>query len=514
MFGKLLKVFFKENFSFKRLIGTDTKQHKGKTILIIFLLLYGIGSLLFTFGFLFFDLGKTLNEFGLIEILLIYAFIYSTVLAIMFVLFRANGYLFNYKDYELLSPLPLKTHTVIFAKTTVMLVFIYFSVFGFLAPISFSYFYHTGFDIVTFIIFLLGAFTIPLIPTIVFSFISLVIARLTSGMRHTNLLNIIFLFIVFFGIMYLAMSFNSFGDANPLLNQQGFMENIGAVYPPVKWFVGAVQDHNFGYLALLYITNLGLFGGFIFTIQKLVVSTNQRALSKKTRKNAKAAVSKQQSIMASISSKEMRKFINTPIYALNIGFGPLVLLIMAIASIFYADKLNAYFNLEFNIGVSADILILIIIGFCMSMVFSSAVSLSLEGKNFWILKSLPIQPKTIMYGKMIFNIILGLPLALISLIIMTFTFGIEPITFIMMAVYTISLSLVVTVLGSIVNLFLPKFDFRNPAEVVKQSAAALLGLFGSWIILIINGLIFYFSIKAMSKDLSILWMALLNLRSK
>jgi len=510
MYGKLIKVFFKENFSLKRLLGTDPKKHKVKTILLMLTLLYAIVSFLGVFGFMFFDLGKTLNQYGLINVMLIYAFIYSSVLAVMFVLFRANGYLFNYKDYELLEPLPIKTHTVVLAKTTVMLVFIYLSVLAFLAPISFSYFYHAGFDTVTFIIFVVAALTIPLIPTIVFSFLSLLVTRITAGMRNTNLLSIILLFLFFFGIMYLAMSVNSFGDANPLLNQQAFMERIGSAYPPIKWFVGAIQDQNFAYLAFLVASNFGLFALFIFSVQKLVVSTNQRAMAKITRKHTKAAISKQRSLMASISVKEFKKFINTPIYALNLGIGPLMLLILSVASIFYADTINSYFNTEFNIGVTADILILIIIAFCISMVFSSAVSLSLEGKNFWILRSMPIAPKTVMYGKLLFNVYLGLPLALISLIIFKFTFNIEPITFIIMAFFTISLSLMVSAFGSIINLFLPKFEYRNPAEVVKQSAAALLGLFGTWAILVIDGFIFYFAVKGLSKDIAILMMSLFN----
>ncbi|HPJ24059.1 MAG TPA: hypothetical protein PK113_04035, partial [Bacillota bacterium] len=147
----------------------------------------------------------------------------------------------------------------------------------------------------------------------------------------------------------------------------------------------------------------------------------------------------------------------------------------------------------------------------MSMIYSSAVSLSLEGKNFWILKSLPIKPKTIMYGKMLFNIILGLPVAIVSLIIFSYTFDITALTLLCMIVFTTSLSLVVSSLGSIINLFVPKFEYRNPAEVVKQSAAALFGLFGSWIILMLNGFLYWFVTKSLSSDIAILMMSMLNL---
>ncbi len=511
MYFKLIKVFFKENFSFRKLVGTDPKKSKGKAILIGFLLIYGLGAFLFTFGLLFFNLGDLLNQLGLINILLIYGFIYSTALSVMFVLFRANGYLFNYKDYELLSPLPIKSSVVILAKMTVMFIFIYMSLIIFLAPIAFSYFYHGGFSLIGLIYLIIGSFTIPLIPTIIFSFIALVIARITSRFRKSNILNIVLMFIFFFGIMYLSFSINNFQDANPLLNQQDFMNNIGSVYPSIKWFVGAVNDHKIFDLLLLLVSNIGLFVIFIFGIQRLVLSTNQRSLNKITRKNNKAVVSRQKSIIPAISSKEGRKFMNTPIYALNIGFGPVIMVVLGIASIFFADKIMVYFSGEFNLGIGIELMVLVIVGFSLSMVYSTAVSLSLEGKNFWILKSLPIEPKTIMHGKMVFNILLGLPAAIFCLIMFKFTLDFSAIMLMVMILFATSLSLTVTAFGSIVNLFVPKFDYRNPTEVVKQSAGALFGLFGSWIILVINALIYYLTFEIIGSAWSIALMSLFNL---
>ncbi len=513
MYFKLLKVFFKENFSLRRLFGLDIKNNKGKAILIGVAILYGLVSIEAAFGLLFFDLGDIFNQVGLINLLLIYAFIYATFLSIMFVLFRANGYIFNYKDYEILEPLPLKTKTVVLAKTTVMLVFIYLGILVFLAPIAFSYFYHSGFNILSLLIFLLGCLTIPLIPVIIFSFISLLISRITSKFRKSNLLNIIFLFIVFIGIMYLSFSMNTVGDANPLVNQQEFMNALGKYYPPVKWFVEAVNDHNILSFVWLILSNGALFAAFTIGIQKLVVSTNQRGLTKITRKNNKKVVSKQRSIITSICVKESRRFFSTPIYALNMGLGPVLLLVLGIASLFYGDEIKSYI-LTFQtsgINIGYEMLILIIIGFSLTMTYTTAISLSLEGKNFWILKSLPIKPKTIMHGKMMFNVLLGLPPAIFALLLFSYSIEVNTLVIFIMLLLIITFSFAITVYGSIVNLFVPKFEYRNPAEVVKQSAGTLLGLFGSFIILILNGLIYYLVTKSMSVEIALILASIFNI---
>lgn len=511
MYKKLLKIFFKENLGLKRILGTNPKKQKGKTILIILLLIYGIAVFIGTFGYLFFELGDLFNQMGAIDILLVYAFMYSTALTMMFVVFRSNGYIFNYKDYELLEPLPIKPRTVLAAKLTVMLVFIYLSTFVFLAPIVFSYFYHGGFNVISFLFFLIGFITIPLIPTIIFSFFSLLISQVSSRFRKSNIINIIMLFVLFLGIMYLSFSFNSFGDSNPFLNQQGFMDGISKYYPPVKWFMEAVANRSVLNLILLLIVNLGLFGGYIYLIQGLVRSTNQKGLSKLTKMNHKKAVSKQRSIIPSLCAKEAKRFISIPIYALNVGFGMVILFVLGVASLFFSDSISVYMTEFSSIGLDFEILILIIVGFCMSMVYSTSISLSLEGKHFWILKSLPIKPQTVMQGKMLFNVLLSVPITLISLVFLTYSLEINLLRMVLMMLFAVSLSFIITVLGSLINLFVPKFEWKNPTQVVKQSAGALLGLFGSWVVLIANGFLYYFLAKTFDFEIVVLFVSLFNL---
>lgn len=511
MYRTLMKIFFKENFGLKRLLGTDFKKQKAKTILLIFLLIYGLGAFVFSFGYMFFDLGEILAALGAIDVLLIYAFTYASVLAIMFVLFRANGYLFNYKDYEILEPMPIKTRTVIFAKMTVMLAFIYFSVFLFLSPIAFSYFYHGDFAFLSLLYFIIGFFTIPVIPTVVFSFVSLLISTITSKFRKNNIINIILLFAIFLGVMYLSFSMQNFEDANPLLNQQGFMDNLSGFYPPVRWFVGAVTEQNIGQLLLLVFVNAGLLASFVFVIQGLVRITNQRGMTKITRKNNKAAVSKQRSTLWSIAAKEFKTFFNIPIYALNVGFGAVIMVVLGIASIFFAEDIQGFLGEMIGLGIDFEAIVLIFIGFCISMTYSTAISLSLEGKHFWILKSLPIAPKTVMQGKMAFNLALTVPPALIAILTVSYSLQIPALRVLLMILVSVSLSLVITALGSIINLYVPKFEYRNPAEVVKQSAGALFGLFGAWIILFTNGLVYYFLIDAVSFEMTLLIISAIDL---
>jgi len=503
MYLKLLKLFLKENFSLKRLLGINFKKSKGKAIALSFALLYALGAYVGTFGYLFFEFGKTLVQINMIELLLMFAFVYASGLVILFTLFRSNGYLFHYKDYEILSPLPIKPRTVLFAKLSVMMIMVYFSVFLFLLPLSFAYFYNAGFNVISFLFYIIGIVVIPLIPTVIFSFISLGITRITSRFRGSKILTTVFLFVIFLGIMYLSFSFNP-EVINPFEGQQAFIESFGKIYILIQWFAEAVYQRNIVSLLLLVSVSAVPFFLFFIGIQKMVVVTNQKGLSVRTRRNAKPAKSVTRSTISSLVQKELNKYLNVPIYALNTGLGPIMLLIMGVASLFFKTEIEGILLQTVGLNIPAELLVVIVISFLLSLLYTPAISLSLEGKNFWIIKSLPVSPEKVMFSKMIFNILLGLPVALISLGLLAFTFKISFTGILVVGFYITSFSLVTSALDSIINLYFPKFDYMNETEVVKQSLGALLGIFGNISFILIGGAIVYLLFDVLSWQFLIL----------
>jgi len=266
---KLIKVFFRENFQLSRLIGTNVKKNKKKAILLGVVLLYAFGVYLFSFGYLFFEFGKALKTLDSLDVLLQFGFMYGFGISLIIVLFRANGYLFHYKDYEILEPLPIPHRSVIIAKLSVMMILVYLSLAMILSPILFSYFYHAGFHLGKLLIVLIGFLMMPIIPLVVFSFISLIIARITSSFRKSNLLNILAMFLVFIGIMALSLSFSAASSgAGPLPGQQNFISGFASVYLPMQWFVSAVHDLALLDLCWLILSSMALLVGFVSIIQK------------------------------------------------------------------------------------------------------------------------------------------------------------------------------------------------------------------------------------------------------
>ncbi len=216
--SKLISIQLKNNFSFKRFFGFDIKKNKAKAILIGLAIIYALGATVGSFGYMFFDLGGMLKEINQTHLLISFATVYALAFSMITVLLRASGYLFYYKDYDILAPLPIHSRKLFLAKLAVLLTMIYVVNFIIALPIMFSYFYWEGFNLLSLVIYIIGFILIPLIPTIVMSLLSLGISLFTSKLRYSKIINLVIMVAVFIGIMGLSTSLSS-TTVNPLTGQ-------------------------------------------------------------------------------------------------------------------------------------------------------------------------------------------------------------------------------------------------------------------------------------------------------
>lgn len=510
MYRQLTKLLLKQNFSLKRLLGFDFKKSKTKAILIGIAILYALVVFVGAIGFMFFNLGELLHDIGQTEMMLSFLTVYSIGLSIMIVLLRASGYLFYYKDYDILAPLPIHPRTILLSKISVMMIMLYFSSFLFTLPIVFSYFYWTGFNIIGFIFYLIGFIFLPLVPVIVMSFLSLLIAMATAKFRHSKLISIIILFAATIGLLVGSFSVNEV-DTNPLTGQINLFSGISNAYPPFEWFINAIHQQSIIDLLLLVGTHgIALFL-FIVLLQSLVQKTNQRGVRSNIRKNNKEIKYQEQSVLKTLVQKEFKKYFNSILYAVNSGIGPVMLIVLSVASLFYRSQIEDVLAQMAGVDMDIEILILAFISFCIAMTYTPAISLSLEGKNFWIIKSLPIKAETVVLSKIVFNLILCVPIAITSIILFGISIGISAISQFILIGLVIVFAVLISTFDAIVNLHVPKFDYVNEQEVVKQSAGAILGIFGGFAFIAINGVFYYFMSDVTTFTMITLLMIAVNL---
>ncbi|MBQ3901794.1 MAG: hypothetical protein II745_00280, partial [Lachnospiraceae bacterium] len=101
----------------------------------------------------------------------------------------------------------------------------------------------------------------------------------------------------------------------------------------------------------------------------------------------------------------------------------------------------------------------------------TASSVSLEGSSLWILKTLPVSSKSILKAKLKLQLsVYILPLLFISFV-MVYVFRPSILDAVLLFVLILLCEVFIAEVGLIENLKRPRFDWKNEAIVIKQSAA-------------------------------------------
>jgi ABC-2 type transport system permease protein len=117
----------------------------------------------------------------------------------------------------------------------------------------------------------------------------------------------------------------------------------------------------------------------------------------------------------------------------------------------------------------------------------------MEGKKLWVLKSLPIRTGDIFTAKIYVNILIFLPAHLMASILVASRLELDLLPAVAFVLLPAFLNVTIAGGGLILNLLFPKLNWRTEVEIVKQSAAVMLGLlFG--LVLALVPIIFYFTV--------------------
>lgn len=177
--------------------------------------------------------------------------------------------------------------------------------------------------------------------------------------------------------------------------------------------------------------------------------------------------------------KEIKRFLKTPVLIVNSGFS--IVLVIAFTIILccnFEGMLEPILRQE-DLGVTIEQvkqwLPKIFYGFivmtsCMTSITSSLISL--EGKSYYITKSLPVLPEKILFAKVFMSNIISVPIILICDVIFFAVFKIAILDMIFIIIASILVPTFTAMLGILVNLKYPKMNATSDTEIVKQSMSS------------------------------------------
>ena len=203
------------------------------------------------------------GAFGFIEAVPVLCALMISGIAFFFTIFKTNGYLFNFKEYDMLMSLPFASRTVAGAK------FLYMYVNSLPWYLSVSLAMMIGYGIYArplfyvYILWLVLSLFLPVIPMLAAAFLGFLIARISVGFRKTNIIQTVlsFAIVVFsFSLSFIIEKLFENGKVETTLEQAFEMtRRAGRIYLPAGWFEDAILRHSFLAMGLLVIVSLALF---------------------------------------------------------------------------------------------------------------------------------------------------------------------------------------------------------------------------------------------------------------
>ncbi len=512
----LTKVLLKSGFQV-----TDGKSKKWFKVFLYLLLAVCCLPMLF------------LLYFGIDSILPIYAHINQSaavlgsmlfltcMIIFFFSLFLIPSIFYFSSDLEILLALPLKSMHIIAAKFTVCVIYEYLFSFSVLIP-TYAAYLHYGEIPVTFIPFgIITLLLIPVFPLVLSTIVTILLMRFVPLFKNRDRFNIISsILLIFLGIAY-SFFMNSQGaqDETEILmtlitGDNSLLQFFMKLFPMIPFFARAIIEGSIlDMLEAIGICAIAL--GTLLTLARLLYfkgaigSSESNASHKKMSAKQLQKSSRQRSKTGSYLKKEFKLLFRTPAYFTNCILMVILfpILMLAIFLLNQGDLVEGVSLTSLLIEVEqidGFVAYVVFIAMAAGFLFGtfnqiSATALSREGKQYTVMKYLPMSYCDQIHAKMLCGVIAGIisniSIALVLMLIL-------PFSLYYYAIYCV-ISAITTFIG---NAYCIMIDLAKPKLIWEQEAVAVKQNLGSFIAMMISMalcILIIFGCSMLSDDLLI-----------
>ncbi len=429
--------------------------------------------------------------------------IIALAISILGSVFMTYSMLYKAKDNELLLALPIRPGTLLISKISSL--YIMSVLFSALAIIpAMIILWTSGYPVsaVTSILGILSIFFIALMGTALACILGWLVALIVGLFPKKNALTVIAT-LVLLGAYYLFYFRVNTILNNMLANIDVIEGSVSAyIYPFYKMGVGCAGDVvSFLIFAVICVA---LFAVVCFVLSRTFfkIATRTEKVKNVEYKEKKAEV---QSVPKALLRKELKRFVNSPAYMLNSSMGTLFIVVAAVAMIIKrADILMLLEMLKQQLGgalggfpIQSYVTLLVGVVLCFFSATNdiSAPSISLDAKTLWLSKSLPVDTMQILGAKRNLHLILTLVPCLIFLAASAWVFKLDIMGIVYCAVLVILFTYFCANLGLMLGLRFPNLNWTNETMAVKQGAAVVLALFGSWVLILAIAALYIFVLR-------------------
>lgn len=398
-----------------------------------------------------------------------------SLVAFFFTIAKAGPVLFDQRAYEKQVALPVTAKSIIASRflsmyLTDMLLGVAVMlpgmvVYGMLEKPGFT-FYLYGAIVVLFL---------PLLPLTAASVAGALIAGIAGRWKRKNLVSILLTMIFLCVFLVGSMGMSRMGEDELIVMMEGMAQQlgnrIGSAYPPALWISEAMVSGKAAALVLFLGVSLGCFLIFLEILGHFYGHVCGLLSAREARGNYRMESLRARPVIRSLLEREWRRYFSSSIYVVNTLTGEVMMVLLAIGvAMAGKDSVDKMLGLP---GVAERALPVLLGAFPVLMPLT-ACSLSMEGKSWWMMQTLPVSRRDMIRSKVALQLIVTLPFYLASEAILiaalrpgwteTISLLAVPAAYILFGART----------GIAVNERFPVFDWDSEIKVVKQGASVFL----------------------------------------
>lgn len=434
--------------------------HAANAFLSILLFLLGFAA----WGGLVYAAGMFLVPLGGADLILMISIMLFVLISSITTFFSARAIVFGTEDIDFIQALPLPQHSILLSRLGALYIENLFLSFVFLLSSGIALTVN-GANLAL-LPLVVSCFFISLLPTSIGLLFSGIISLITSRMHHKNAATFLLSMLAFIAISF----FQLFGN-NALFHQINAKQTIGSmqdvlseIFPPLAWSIHAMSGDTLS-LAYTCLFNLvpflilvAIFSHFYKRI--LAGLATHRGKSSYTLGEVRTASS-----FKALLKKEFHALTAYP-NVLMIPFAALICLIATAVlimshSVNFSDIVGLFDYGGSDKYAAASVASLLFILFSCGLCNYSAMSITLEGRSFWLTKLLPEDPLTILSAKATLNIILNLIIVAIGAPLFCFAMGLPLIDFFCILIIVSIYSIGAPFAGVYLNLKHPRLNMKN-----------------------------------------------------
>ena len=465
----------------------------GLSFLMIFNLVYGYSATIADFY------GVLVGQWVVIAMMMAMA----SSMNFMNTVFRGNSILFHAQDEDMLLSMPIPFFDLIVSKLLNLYLYNLFLTSFVMIPASVAYAIRSPVQPSFYLLSILGLLAVPILPMVVGCIINMVVEGIAGGFRGKNVMAILLNLVFMVAIMTVSFSAQSMNQERITQLVDLAMRQINQMYPLAGMYARAVSEGLWGDFIAFFAMSMAAFAAFSAVVAKNHALLREWLTPKSAKVQFKGKQLSQVAAWKTLFLKDLKFYFSSPVYVLNTGIGAIGMPLIALMLILQKDQILP--SLTMVPGGLERLYALIPVGLaCLAgLTNTTSVALSIEGPMYAALKSWPVDPMTLFFGKILVNISVLYPPAIVALLL-TMTIIPLPWFYVFMAlILPVLTTLLVAQIGILINLKFPKFDWVSHTVLVKQSMAAFLSIVVGF------GLIFLMSQPVLNLPVQYMTMALL-----